>query len=165
MIRPLSKADLPAVAALNNRYLGNGTMRLVPYLASDFLPYLPERKERYAMVVAVEDDQVVGFASIKPYSPRRGYYHAAENSVYLLPSRTGKGVGTALMKAIMQVALRLDYQYLAAKIWTRNQGSIRFHERLGFTTVGQQRNIGFVDGEWIGTTIMEAILPEILTEA
>lgn len=158
---PTTKEELAQVAAINNLYLGRGTMQLAPVSADDFVDYLPGASDRHAMVVAQTDGRVLGYALVKPYSPREGYRRACEHSVYLHPEATGQGYGNLLMHSIMGAARQLDYGYIAAKIWASNQGSIRFHERLGFQKVGVQRAIGQVNGVLIDMMIMEALLDEL----
>ena len=153
--------QLTEVAAINNLYLGKGTMQLEPVTAEDFLDYLPGASDHHAMVVKVFNGQVLGYALVKPYSLRTGYQHACEHSVYLHPDATDRGYGNQLMHAIIDEARELSYDYIAAKIWANNQGSIRFHLRLGFQKVGIQRAIGSVDGKKINTMIMEALINEL----
>jgi phosphinothricin acetyltransferase len=160
-LRPPTREELAEVAAINNFYLGIATMQLEPVTTDDFVVYLPDVSERHAMIVKVFNGKVLGFALVKPYSPRAGYRHACEHSVYLHPDVTERGYGQQLMHAIMDEARKLNYNYIAAKIWADNQGRIRFHERLGFQKVGIQRAIGRVNGVSIDTMIMEALLDEL----
>ncbi len=154
-IRPPQSADLPALAAINNQYLGRGSMQLASVTAADFSPYLPINKNRYALWLGEVANTIIGYALVKPYSPRAGYYYAGETSVYLLTTAIGKGYGRALMHQVLASCQDLEYRHLTAKIWTRNQGSIAFHAGLGYTMVGVQHGIGWVAGESVDVSIME----------
>lgn len=159
LIRSVLPEDLSQVAEINNQYLGKGSMQLDAVTAEDFLTFLPTPASRYAMVVYEAKAGIIGYALVKPYSPRRGYRHAGETSVYLRPGATGRGHGRALMELIMERAGELGYRHLTAKIWTENQGSINFHHQLGFTTVGIQHGIGYVNERSVDVTILQISLP------
>jgi len=159
-VRPPTQADLAAVAAINNVYLGNGTMQLQPVSSRDFHPYLPRYSNGHALLVGVLDASVIGYSLVKPYSEREGYRRAGETSVYLRPTATGQGYGKQLMKGILEHARHLGYHYLAAKIWTNNKKSISFLKDLGYRIVGIQHGIGWVKNRQVDVTLMEYALSE-----
>ena len=158
-IRRASLVDASAIATIFNAYLGQASMVLEPRTAEDFRALIsPTDAYRAAMIVAESEEEILGYASVKPWSPRRGYYHAGEVSIFLAPAATGKSVGTALYTALWPHCRRLEYDHLTARIFGTNAGSIRFHEQQGFSLVGIQRGIGLVHGERIDSVIMEKLL-------
>lgn len=161
-IRPVAATDLPGIAAIKNKYLGTGTLTLDPLRADDFMGFLPTKTvepgkiNRYLMLVAaVTAGDLLGYASVNPWSNRRGYVLAGEVSIFLHPAHTGKGIGGKLYDALFPEAYKLGYRYLAARIMAANQGSIDFHIRRGFKVVGTQRRVGLINGKRVDNTLLE----------
>jgi len=88
-------------------------------------------------------------------SDRTGYRTTCETAVYLTAAELGKGYGTLLKKHLMQVCKDLNYRHLVAKILGGNKASIAYNERLGYTIVGIQKEVGFRDGQWQDVVIMQ----------
>jgi phosphinothricin acetyltransferase len=106
--------------------------------------------------VATEDEVVVGFAAVSPASARPAYAGVCEVMVYVAGRVRGKGVGTALMRALVRESERAGIWTLQASIFPENVASIRVHERTGFRIVGQRDRIGrFHDGRWRDTIVLE----------
>ncbi|MEM7573283.1 MAG: N-acetyltransferase family protein [Bacteroidota bacterium] len=148
--------DAPAIAQIFNAYLGRASMVLEPLKEKDFHALIdPAVGYRAAMIVAKQEEDLLGYASVKPWSPRRGYFPAGEVSIFLAEAATGRGIGEALYRALWTHCHRLEYDHLTARIFGTNAGSIRFHEQQGFQLVGVQSGIGLVDGQRVDSVIME----------
>ncbi|MEM9931719.1 MAG: N-acetyltransferase family protein, partial [Bacteroidota bacterium] len=155
-IRPATPEDAPAFARIFNQYLAKATMVLTPRTAVDYQVLLTN--ERCTAFTATNDEgTIVGFASAKPYSDRKGYALAGEVSIFLDTLAVGKGAGTQLYDSLIPAADELGYRHLTAKIWANNSGSIRFHKRFSFRMVGTQVGIGWVGGKRVDTVIMERV--------
>jgi phosphinothricin acetyltransferase len=102
---------------------------------------------------------LLGFGRLFRYSDREGYRHTAETSVYLWRRLARRGYGTLLKQAVIDRARELGYHHLVAKITTDNTASIAYNRRFGYTDVGVQREVGWVDGAWRDVLIMQLILP------
>ncbi|MEM9258169.1 MAG: N-acetyltransferase family protein [Bacteroidota bacterium] len=153
-VRLAQETDAHSIATVFNQYVGRATMVLQPRSEVDYLPIITG--ERSTVFVAEEVHRpFLGFASVKPYSPRGGYHIAGEVSIFLDEAATGKGTGTALYEKLLPAAESLGYRYLCAKIWGTNTGSVRFHERHGFRLVGTQKGIGQVGGKRVDVIFME----------
>lgn len=156
LLRAATPQDAAAFARIFNQYVAKATMVLIPRSAEDYLPLL--RNPKCAALVALNDSgQVIGFASVKPYSDRGGYSLAGEVSIFLDKNHAGQGAGSQLYQQLMPAADALGYRHLTAKIWANNTGSIRFHKRYGFRMVGTQVAIGWVDGKRVDTVLMERV--------
>lgn len=154
IVRLAKEQEASAIAAIFNQYVGKATMVLKPRSAADYLPLLTG--ERSAIFVATDKKGgLLGFASVKPYSPRGGYHIAGEVSIFLDETATGRGTGGALYAALLPATETLGYRYLCAKIWGTNFGSVRFHKRYGFKLVGTQKGIGLVKGKRVDVIFME----------
>ena len=113
------------------------------------LPYL----------VAMLDGDVVGFTYATGYRPRAAYRHTIEDSVYVAPGMGGRGVGSALLRALIRQCATGPWQQMVAVIGnSENAGSIALHRRMGFQTVGTLRSVGFKHEKWVDTVIMQRSL-------
>ena len=105
--------------------------------------------------VAREGDQIVGWAALSPASSRCVYAGVAEVSVYVAASARGRGVGTALLRALVAESERQGIWTLQAGIFPENEASIALHESCGFRVVGRRERLGQVKGIWRDVVLME----------
>jgi phosphinothricin acetyltransferase len=160
--RPASAGDLPILREIYAGHVMNGAASFeeVPPDLAEFgrrwrhiselgLPYL----------VASEGDRVLGYAYAGPYRPRSAYRFTVEDSVYLDPTATGRGIGRQLLTAIIEGATAAGKRQMVAVIGdSANRASIALHARLGFTEVGAFRAVGFKFGRWLDTVLMQRML-------
>ncbi|MEM7795371.1 MAG: N-acetyltransferase family protein [Cyanobacteria bacterium P01_C01_bin.118] len=166
-IRPAELEDCGAIASIYNEAIAHGGITMDGQLqtAEDIQALLAKFNQREVLLVAEVDSSVVGWGVIKRYSDRIGYQVCCETSVYLSFSETGKGYGEPLQRSLIKRVSELGYYHIIAKILGNNQGSIRFHQRLGFTVVGIQKDIGYIDGTWHDVVILQYLLPKKLFRA
>lgn len=157
-IKEATKKDAHEIAQIYNHYLGKGTMDLQTKTGEYFYTIIDSDNKREKLFVTIYDDTIVGYGIIKKYSDREGYKLTAETSIYFDKNHIGKGYGKLMQAHLLQEAVGLDYRHLVVKIWSSNTGSIKFHESFGYTIVGQQNKIGFVNGEWQDVTIMQYLV-------
>jgi L-amino acid N-acyltransferase YncA len=158
-IRPATLADIPAIAHIYAHAVEHGTasFELIPpdetemarrmqdLLAGDF-PYL----------VAEEDDTVFGYAYAGLYRARPAYRFTLEDSVYIAPDRQGRGVGRALLAALIEASTARGFRQVIAVIGDSEQtASIALHAALGFAYVGTLPNVGFKFGRWLDSVLMQ----------
>ncbi|MBA0124048.1 N-acetyltransferase [Haloechinothrix sp. YIM 98757] len=101
---------------------------------------------------------IVGYAYCAPWKARPAYRRTAENSVYLAPSATGKGIGRTLLEALVTEAGRADVRELIAVITSTMDASLRLHRRCGFTEAGRLTGVGYKHGQWLDTVLMQRSL-------
>jgi len=107
-------------------------------------------------LVATVGDAVVGWAALSPTSTRHAYRGVAEVSIYIDPGHVGQGVGTRLLRRLINDAENAGYWTLQSSIISENLASIGLHEKCGFRTVGTREKIGQDQaGQWRDTTLME----------
>lgn len=106
-------------------------------------------------MVAIENDQVIGWAALTPVSDRCVYAGVAEVSVYVALKANGKGVGKALMQKLVEASEENGIWTLQAGIFPENTGSIKIHKSNGFREVGIREKIGKMGDHWRDTLLLE----------
>jgi len=161
-IRDATADDAPIIAAIYNESIAarDSTMQLDRVDAATVTEWVEALGQREAILVMVDDGDVVGYGVVKRYSDRGGYCYAAETSVYLRRTHTGAGRGTQLQSALIDRGRAYDYHHLVAKLWAANERSRALHRKFGYTLVGVQQEIGRVEGRWRDVAIMQKILED-----
>ncbi len=106
-------------------------------------------------LVASSGDGVLGWAALSRVSSRQVYRGVAEVSIYIAERARGRGVGAALLTALITESERNGIWTLQAGIFAENTTSIRLHQRAGFRTVGTRERIACLKGIWRDTVLME----------
>jgi phosphinothricin acetyltransferase len=106
-------------------------------------------------LVAKRQGQVLGWAAISPVSSRRVYAGVAEVSVYVMASARGRGIGKALLQALVEESERTGVWTLQAGVFPENEVSIALHEACGFRVVGHRERIGQMNSRWRDVILME----------
>ena len=105
--------------------------------------------------VAEEDGDLLGWIAVVPYSRRAVYRGVGEVSVYVAERTRGRGVGRALLEAVIASARAGRLWTLQAGILPENVASLELHRRLGFREVGVRDRIGQLDGQWRDVVLLE----------
>ena len=159
LIRPSLPEDIPSITAIYAHHVlhGTGTFEVTPPTPEDMrarredvlskgLPYL----------VAVDGDNVLGFAYCNWFKPRPAYRFSAEDSIYLDPQAAGKGWGRLLLGELVASAQRAGIRKLIAVIGdSQNHASIGLHAALGFQHVGILSDCGWKFDRWLDVVLME----------
>jgi phosphinothricin acetyltransferase len=106
-------------------------------------------------LVARDGDRIAGFCALTPYSKRHVYRGVGDLSVYVAASHRGRGVGRALLEALIRESEALGFWTLQAGIFPENEASIALHEALGFRLVGRREKIGELHGVWRDVLLYE----------
>jgi phosphinothricin acetyltransferase len=152
-IRPLAQEDWPAVEAIYAEGIATGqaTFETAPPSWEEF----DASRLRDHRLVAVEDGEVVGWAALSPTSSRECYAGVVEHSVYVAESVRGRGVGRALMEALIAGADAAGLWTIQTSIFPENGASVALHERVGFRVVGRRYRIAKLNGVWRDTLLLE----------
>ncbi len=114
-----------------------------------------EKHRKECRLVARENQKVMGWAALSSVSSRPVYSGVCEVSVYVSNEYKGKGIGSLLMKALIDESEGQDIWMLQASIFPENKSSIHLHEKFGFRQVGTREKIGKRDGIWRDNVFME----------
>jgi phosphinothricin acetyltransferase len=111
--------------------------------------------------VAVDADQVLGWVAVSPVSSRAVYAGVVELSVYVDPAARGRGVGSALLAALIESADAAGIWTIQTGIFPENTASLALHVRAGFRVVGTRERIGQHHGRWRDVTFFERRSPKV----
>lgn len=106
-------------------------------------------------LLARDEGRAVGWAALAPVSSRCVYAGVAEVSVYVAAGARGRGVGTALLAALVDSSEAGGIWTLEAGILPENEASVRMHERCGFRIVGRRERLGRMRGVWRDVLLLE----------
>jgi len=171
VIRPAIPADTEQVAAIFAHYVETSvaTFEEVPPTAADWrrrldelgrqnLPFLVALGVQGGQgVQAVEADETVcGYAYASPWRPKPAYRYTVEDTVYISPGHTGRGLGSALLGGLLDgCAAAGARQVIAVIADTGSDVSAALHRRFGFAEAGRLRGVGRKHGRWIDTVLMQ----------
>ncbi|MBZ0090395.1 MAG: GNAT family N-acetyltransferase [Thermoanaerobaculia bacterium] len=148
-LSPLTADDREPVLAIFNHYVVNSFAAYpeneVPPAFYDTLLGMCRGYPNAAVRDAASE--VVGFGLLRPFHPASTFAASAEISYFLRPEATGQGVGERLLDFLLDGARKQGITQVVASISSRNEGSLRFHQRHGFVECGRFRDIGRKRGE------------------
>jgi phosphinothricin acetyltransferase len=162
-IRPVEERDVPDIREIYNYYVTNSVVtfdekRWTIAQWRDKLAHL--RKLGMPFLVAESPTgQILGYALVQPMSTKTAYRYSVENSIYLGQAATGKGLGRALLEALIAACEEAGIREMVAIISDKGaEASVALHERLGFVEVGRMGRVGFKFGRWLGTIYLQKSL-------
>ncbi|MFQ5955565.1 MAG: GNAT family N-acetyltransferase [Kiloniellales bacterium] len=159
-VRDAEDADMAAVAAIYAHHVRFG-LASFEETAPDVAEISRRRREVLGhglpYIVACDlDGEIAGFGYAAPYRTRAAYRYAVEDTVYVAPGATRRGVGRALLEALIERCTAIGLRQMVAIIGdSTNAPSIELHASLGFRSVGVLRAIGFKHGRWVDTVLMQ----------
>lgn len=106
-------------------------------------------------IVARSNGKVLGWAALSPVSSRCVYSGVAEVSVYVSQNNEGKGIGSLLLKSLIEISEQKGFWTLQSGIFPENVSSLKLHYKSGFREVGRRERIGKMDGVWRDTILLE----------
>jgi L-amino acid N-acyltransferase YncA len=162
IIRASRDADIGAIAAIYAHHVlhGTGTFETTPPTEADMAARRADVLAKgLPWLVAEEGDTVVGFAYCQWFKPRPAYRFSAEDSIYLAPGASGRGLGRRLLARLADEAEAAGIRKLIAVIGdSDNASSIGVHRAVGFERVGTMRSCGWKFGRWLDIVLMEKSL-------
>lgn len=152
-VRAMADADWDAVRRIYAEGIATGDATFETDVPSQQV--LDEKWSVGHRWVAVVDEQVVGWATLAPVSPRDCYRGVAENSVYVGDGFRGRGVGKSLIHKQVNEADAAGLWTLQTSIFPENRASIALHHSSGYRTVGIRERVAQLDGVWRDTVLLE----------
>lgn len=161
-IRPATEADLPSILAITNEVIANTTAiyAFQPQRLEERARWFNELKAGgWPIIVAVEGEAVMGFGSIGVFRARPGYKYTGEHSVHVHADHRGKGVGRALLQALIAEAERMELRTIVGGIDAENAVSLKLHADMGFVETARMPNVAWKFGRWLTLVFMQLTLP------
>ena len=169
-IRPATESDLAEILRIYNHAVEHTTA------VFEYRPHTIDMRREWfrakqaaslPVLVAGEAGVVRGFATYGPFRAWPAYKYSVEHSVYVDPAVHRQGIGSALVRAVLDEARARDVHVVIAGITADNGVSLRLHERLGFKEVGHIREVGFKCGRWLDLKLLQVVLdmPHAPTES
>ncbi|MEV4413388.1 N-acetyltransferase family protein [Catellatospora sp. NPDC049609] len=149
----MTEADADAVLAIFQAGIDTGDASFetaAPTWAAFDASRLPAHR-----LVAVDGDTVLGWVAVTAVSARPVYAGVVEHGVYVSPAARGRGVGLALMNALIASTEAAGVWTLQSGVFPENTGSVALHRRCGFRVVGTRERIGRRDGRWRDVLMLE----------
>ena len=162
IVRPAADGDVAAIAAIYAHHVltGTGTFEETPPGEAEIAGRIEAvRSLGLPYLVAEDAGRVLGYAYAAPFRPRAAYRYTAEDSVYIAPDAIGRGVGRAVLSAVIAACEQMGLRQLVAVIGdSANASSIGLHRALGFDHAGVGKSLGFKHGRWVDIVWMQRAL-------
>ena len=158
-VRASRPEDVPAITAIYAHHVLHGlaSFEVLPPDADEMLRRRANVLARgLPHLVAEARGQLAGYAYAAPYRERPAYRFVLEDSVYVHPDYIGRGIGRALLDALIETCTGAGYRQLIAVIGdSANAGSIGLHAACGFVRTGLLPSVGFKFGRWVDSVLMQ----------
>lgn len=120
--------------------------------------FLEKQEKNFPVFVALRDENVIGFGTYGAFRQKYGSRFTVEHSVYVNADDNGKGVGSLLLKELIDQARSQNMRTMIAAIDASNEASIAFHRKFGFREIGVCHEAGYKFNQWLDLLLMELML-------
>jgi L-amino acid N-acyltransferase YncA len=192
-LRPAVEADLPAIHAIYASYAPDSivTFAYVAPSVGEMTAKFLDARDKFPWLVAVAPssstasstaaaastdapgvdgaadgagEAVVGYAYLGAFRPREGWRFTVEDSIYVHKDWKRRGIGRALLQALLREGAAYGYHSVIAAISSdpstgEGSASITLHASLGFREMGRIREAGWKGGKWLDNVFMQCMLP------
>jgi 2-haloacid dehalogenase len=162
-VRPGRRTDLPQLTELYNHYICEtvATFDVEPWTVTQRGSWFDHYAEAgpHRLLVAVDGEELIGYATSSMFRPRAAYRPSVESTVYLDPKATGRGIGSMLYQKLFVDLQAEDVHRAFAGIALPNPASVALHRRFGFTDIGTFGEVGRKQGRWWDVLWMQRPLP------
>lgn len=165
MIRRASQTDLEAIRRIYNQGIEDriATLDAEAKSRDDLLQWWAQHDDEYEALVAVESEDVLGWASLNRFSSRCAHDNIADLSVYVARDWRGRGVGFALLEQLVLDARRNGFHKIVLHALDSNEPGKRLYRKAGFVEVGVFKEHGRLDGRFVDVVAMELLLRASVT--
>jgi len=159
VIEPMAATDADAVLAIYQAGLDTGQASFETR-APDWAAFDAARLAGHRYVARDRSTgEVLGWVAVSPVSSRCVYAGVVEHSVYVAPGARGRGVGAALLRALIRSTERAGIWTIESGIFPENIASLRLHQSVGFRVVGTRERLGRHHGRWRDVILLERRSP------
>lgn len=161
-IRVATAKDASALVAIYAPYVTETTITFDYEVPSekDFAERIQETLHTYPYYIAEENGEILGYAYAHAYKDRAAYDWSVEVSVYVDREKRGNGAGKLLYQALEETLSKQNVAILTACITSGNEGSVKFHEKLGYQEVANFPKIGYKFEQWHDVIWLQKFMTE-----
>ena len=159
-VRRAEASDLAAIAGIYDDAVLNSTATfdVEPWTEAERGRWLRGHSHPYTILVAINGDELVGWASLSPFRSKSAYRLTVEDTVYVRANMQTKGIGRLLLGRLLEVAAENGFRTVIARIAAGNPASEQLHRRFGFRRVGVEREVGYKFNRWLDVVVMQKML-------
>ena len=164
-IRPAKELDIPKIRQIYDVHTSDITsvvsFEQTPSINEMTLRWKDIEENNLPFLVCEIDEVVAGYAYATKFRSRAAYRHTVEDSVYVAEEYQGRGIGRALLLAVIDQCKKIGVRCIVAVLGgteADNPGSVALHRKIGFQKVGILHDVGNKNGKWIDTLMMEYII-------
>ena len=161
LIRAADPDDAPSIAAIYAHHVLHGTASFdtVPPDADVWRAKITDiNARRWPFLVAEEEGEILGYAYATQFRDRPAYAETCENSIYVAPECAGRGVGSALMEALLPAAAKAGFRQMIAVVGGGEPASVALHQKFGFAVAGRMHHVGRKFGRLLDTVYLQRAL-------
>lgn len=160
VIRPFTFDDVTAILEIVNYNILH-TTAVYDYEArtaeQQRLLLQEKRNKNFPFLVAEADAKVVGFGTYGEFRFKKAYQFTVEHSVYINENFQGFGIGKLLLTHLISIAKSNNIHTMIAVIDSENSGSVDFHKKFGFETIGVIKESGYKFDKWLDSVLMQLL--------
>lgn len=157
LLSPITQSDQKPVIDLFNYYVEKSYAaypeQRVPY--EFFTLFMNACKDYPSVAIRGAGGALIGFGMLHSHNPLPAFSHTAEITYFIQPEMTGRGLGSEMLAYLEAEGKKRGISRILASISSMNEGSIRFHEKNGFTECGRFRGVGRKKGIYFDTVWMQ----------
>jgi L-amino acid N-acyltransferase YncA len=164
-IRAAEERDIPDIREIYNYYVTNSMVTFDEKRWS-----IAQWREKFAklaklslpfLVAESPSGQILGYALVQPYASKSAYRYTVEDSIYLGQAAAGKGLGRALLQALIEACQAAGIRQIVAAISDKGaDASVALHQKMGFVEVGRMGRVGYKFGRWLGVVYLQLSVPK-----
>jgi L-amino acid N-acyltransferase YncA len=157
IIRPAELKDLASITDIYNQAILNTTATFDTRTKTieEQKAWFDKHGQKYPVLLGLEDNKIVGWASLSAWSDRCAYADTAEISLYVRKGERGKSIGRQLSEAILKAGKEAGLHTAIARIAEGNDASIHLAESLGFKHIGVMKEVGRKFGKLLDVYLMQ----------
>ncbi|HMB99863.1 MAG TPA: GNAT family N-acetyltransferase [Flavobacteriaceae bacterium] len=160
-IRQANHKDIPSILKIVNHEILNSTV-IYDYIERTLEQQIEwfeqKRKNNMPVIVAVNENNIIGFGTYSIFRPWEAYKLSLEHSVYVDKDCRSQGIGKLLMTELINLAKKEGYHTMIAGVDASNKESVEFHKKFGFKEIGIFKEVGYKFDRWLDLIFMQLFL-------
>ena len=162
MIRPVTILDAAAICSIYNYYVENScaTFEEMPVSQAEMEERIRSIGGQYPYLVWDDEGIINGYAYAHRWRDRSAYRHTVETSLYVRTGLHGRGMGRALMEALLDEIRKMGIHAVISGIALPNDSCVAINEKLGFRKIAHFSEVGYKQNRWLDVGNWELLLGE-----